>query len=100
MSHGNRFDRESDFSWAAPGLFGIGGVLLVVAMIVAPLTYWTVFRIYVPAQHLAVLTHKTGKNLPSHEEFAPDESYKGVQLKVLGEGRHFRNPWNWGWEVV
>jgi hypothetical protein len=50
--------------------------------------------------HIAVLTHKTGKDLPNDAELAPDETFKGLQAKVLGEGRHFRNPWNWDWQIV
>jgi regulator of protease activity HflC (stomatin/prohibitin superfamily) len=49
---------------------------------------------------MAVMTRKTGKDLTNADEVAPDASYKGLQKEVLAEGRHFRNPWTWGWEVV
>lgn len=87
-------------SLAAPlGMLG-GGVVLVIALCGSALLYWTTFRIDVPTGYIAVLTAKTGKDLPNEEEVAPDASYKGLQKAVLAEGRHFRNPWYWDWEVV
>jgi regulator of protease activity HflC (stomatin/prohibitin superfamily) len=49
---------------------------------------------------MAVMTRKTGKDIPNDAELAPDATYKGLQKEVLAEGRHFRNPWTWDWEVV
>ena len=57
-------------------------------------------RIEVPSRHIAVMVKKTGKNLTNDQELAPDSDYKGLQPDVLSEGRHFRNPWHWGWQVV
>jgi len=80
---------------------GIGTIILLLMFaIVTPFVYWTAFRISVPTGHIAVLTKKTGKDLPNEEEIAPSDKYKGVQKDPLSEGRHFRNPWNWDWEVV
>ncbi len=61
---------------------------------------YTSCRIEIPAKHIAILIKKTGLNLKNDQEMAPDETYKGVQPKVLSEGRYFYNPWNWQWEVV
>lgn len=58
------------------------------------------FLIDVGRGEMAVLTHKTGIDIPNGEEVAPDETYKGVQKAVLTEGRHWRNPYNWEWEVI
>lgn len=63
--------------------------------------YWaySLFRIDVPAKHIAVLTKLSGKNIDNDEEIAPDASYKGVQKEVLAEGRYFYNPYFWTWDI-
>jgi len=60
-------------------------------------------RIDVPSGHIAVLTLKTGKDIGNDVELVPESQfgkYKGLQEKVLSEGRYFYNPWHWEWEVV
>jgi len=81
------------------GLFGTLGLILVLS----PLMFWylyTNFRIEVPTKHIAILTAKTGKDLDNGQEMALEPSYKGVQLEPLGEGRYYRNPYLWDWEVI
>ena len=79
----------------------IASVLLAIATLVfLPFFMYINCRIEVPARHIAILIKKTGKNLTNDQEIAPNEQYKGVQPEVLGEGRYYRNPWNWRWEVV
>ncbi len=56
--------------------------------------------IEVPNKHMAILLHKTGKDLDNSESLAPSEDYKGVQPVVLTEGRYYYNPYNWAWTVV
>ena len=58
------------------------------------------FRIDIGSGEIAILTHKVGNDLTNGQEVAPDETYKGVQKKVLTEGRYFYNPYLWSWEVV
>ena len=58
------------------------------------------FRIDIGSGEIAILTHKVGNDLTNGQEVAPDETYKGVQKKVLTEGRYFYNPYSWSWEVV
>jgi hypothetical protein len=77
---------------------GGGVVLLAVALVVALFTYFSC-KVEVPASHVAVLIKKTGADLPTELEIAPDRTYKGVQLDVLKEGRTYLNPMNWEWEV-
>lgn len=72
----------------------------VVTLLIFGYTIYRQFRIDVPSYHMAVLTHKTGKDLPNNMEVAPDISYKGVQKDVLNEGRYFKNPYSWDWEIV
>lgn len=79
----------------------VAGIVAVVVMLVAaPLVVYSVCRIEVPSRQMAILIKKTGKNLSNEDEIAPSLEYKGLQKEVLAEGRHFRNPWNWKWEVV
>lgn len=74
----------------------IGGGLLLFAF--AYLVY-SQFRIDVPSMHYAVLIKKTGEDLGNDVELSPDVGYKGVQAKVLTEGRYFKNPYVWDWRV-
>lgn len=61
---------------------------------------WTQCRIQVNQGQLAYLVKATGKDLPNDMLGAPDESYKGVQLAVLREGRYFYNPYTWDWKYA
>jgi regulator of protease activity HflC (stomatin/prohibitin superfamily) len=81
-------------------VFLIGAIAVAISIVGVPFFYWTMCRFNVPTGYIAVLTRKTGKDIPNDAEMAPDSSYKGLQKEVLAEGRHFRNPWVWDWEVV
>ncbi|CAE7860287.1 unnamed protein product [Symbiodinium microadriaticum] len=72
----------------------------VVTLLIFGYVVYRQFRIDVPSRHMAVLTHRTGKDLPNDMEVAPDATYKGVQKEVLNEGRYFYNPYSWDWEIV
>lgn len=72
----------------------------VLTLLVLGYVLYLQFRIDVPSYHMAVLTHRTGKDLTNGMEVAPDASYKGIQLNVLNEGRYFYNPYAWDWEIV
>ena len=80
---------------------GLLAVMLLSGLAVA-LTWmiYSSFRIDVGSGEIAILTHKTGKDLVNGHEIAPDETFKGVQKNVLTEGRYFYNPYSWSWEVV
>jgi len=75
----------------------IGGLLAVMALL-SWLAYMS-FLVDVPRGYCAVLIKKTGKDLPKGEIAAPSDEYKGIQRKVLTEGRHFLNPFIWDWTV-
>ena len=85
----------------AAALLGMSGflILLLVAVVGSFIVYSS-FRIEVPTGYMAVLTRKTGQDLPNDEEVAPTTDHKGVQKQVLTEGRYFYNPYNWRWKVV
>lgn len=79
----------------------LGGLLFLAVLLVAvPVGVYMLCRIEVPSRHMAILIRKTGRDLTNEDEIAPSPEYKGLQREVLAEGRHFRNPWNWRWEVV
>ena len=71
---------------------------VIVAVIMAGIFQWFFCRIEVEPNRLAVLIAKTGDNLPSGQIVATDPGQKGIQLDVLSEGRHFRNPFFWDWK--
>ena len=79
---------------------GGGFVLAVAAVLALCAWFWYGWRIEPENGTVAVLMRKTGKDLPQGEILAPGPGYKGIQLDVLAEGRHFRNPWTWHWRVV
>ena len=65
----------------------------------AGLFVWYGCRIEPGNGEIAVLIRKTGTELPSGEIIAQRPGQQGVQLEVLGEGRYFRNPYVWDWEI-
>jgi len=80
-------------------LWGIA-VFAVIALVVAiPSFIWFGCRIEPGNGEIAVLIKKTGKTLPQNEIVATSAEYKGIQLEVLGEGRYFRNPYVWDWQI-
>ncbi len=89
---------------AVPATARKGGATLAVLFLImcaAPgygLFEWFLCRIEVEQGKLAVLVSKTGRDLPSGQIIAgPDD--KGIRLDVLGEGRHFRDPFFWDWQL-
>jgi hypothetical protein len=87
-------------SFQGAGLFGAVAVALCVLVLGGLIFQFYICRFEVDTGQMAVLIKKTGKDLPVSEEIAPSEEYKGVQREVLGEGRHYRNPWTWRRLVV
>ena len=61
--------------------------------------WWGWFRFYVPPGHMAVLTAKAGSPLPPGQILA-GPGQQGILEQVLGEGRHFRNPLFYEWEIL
>ena len=80
----------------AIGLFG--GVAAAVAVVFAGFL-WFFCRVYVPEGHMAIVTAKTGQQLPPGRILA-EPGEKGVQRVPLAEGRHFLNPINNDWRIV
>lgn len=63
------------------------------------LVVWYGCRIEPGNGKIAVLIRKTGTPLEAGEIIATQKGQKGIQLEVLGEGRYFRNPYIWDWEI-
>ncbi len=61
---------------------------------------WFFCRIEPPNGRIAVLTRKTGTDLPPEQILATQPDQKGIQLATLPEGRYFRNPFVWDWAIV
>jgi regulator of protease activity HflC (stomatin/prohibitin superfamily) len=79
----------------------LGIVITIAVLVVAiPSFIYEECRIDVPNMHMAILTHKTGKDLERGVVLAPSSEYKGVQIDVLKEGRYYYNPYDWSWQVV
>lgn len=74
--------------------------LFLLLVLIGPLWVWFGWRIEPESGQIAILTKKTGKNLPVDRIIADSPEYKGIQLEVLPEGRFFRNPYTWGWTIV
>ncbi|KOR33196.1 hypothetical protein TI05_02560 [Achromatium sp. WMS3] len=72
-------------------------ISIILAFIVTVI-WWSTFRFYVPPGQMAILTAKTGSILPPGQILARP-GQQGIQEMVLGEGRHFRNPLFYDWEI-
>ncbi len=77
-----------------------GVVVVLGAIIMLPILFWFGCRIEPQNGQIAIMIRKTGRNLPGDQVIASDSSYKGIQLEVLGEGRYFRNPFTWNWQIT
>jgi regulator of protease activity HflC (stomatin/prohibitin superfamily) len=69
------------------------------AMVAIFIFVWFFCRIEPGAGEIAILIHKTGKDLPPEQLLATGPEWKGIQLDVLSEGRYFYNPYSWGWKI-
>ena len=72
---------------------------ILAAVLVLPLWFWFFCRIEPGPGEIAILIRKTGAELPSGQILALEKGQKGIQPEVLAEGRYFRNPYHWGWEI-
>ena len=60
---------------------------------------WGFCRFYVAPDTLAVVTAKSGDTLPPGQILAKP-GQRGIQEQVLGEGRHFLNPWLYDYRIM
>ena len=85
-------------SKAPPGLGAL--VCGVVGLVISGFVAYSNCRIDVGTGQMAVLIRKSGLDVTNADEIAPTEKHKGVQRKVLTEGRYFYNPYVWDWRVM
>lgn len=83
----------------------LGSLLLLVVggLLAVGIWFFLYWRIEVPSGQIAVLTKKTGSELTNATEIVREADFgkfKGIQEKLLTEGRYFYNPWSWDWDVV
>lgn len=88
--------RRPDLGATLRGLI-VSAVLL--ASIGLPMFVWFFCRIEPGPDQIAILIAKTGEDLPSGQILALDARQKGIRLEVLSEGRYFRDPYHWDWEI-
>ncbi|MDA8744580.1 SPFH domain-containing protein [Rubripirellula amarantea] len=89
--------------WLRSG--GLGAAILFSLAGLLGLSIWAFLfcRVEVPSRKIAVLTKKTGSELTNEMEIVPEAefgNFKGIQERVLAEGRYFYNPWKWDWDIV
>jgi len=75
-------------------------VWAVVAALIGLALFATQGLVIVDNKKAAVLIRKTGEPLPSGEILGTSDVHKGIQLDLLPEGWHWRNPYTWDWEYV
>jgi regulator of protease activity HflC (stomatin/prohibitin superfamily) len=86
-------------NYRQPRFWILLGVVVAALILGQQFWEWEVERVEVEPGNYLVLVHRWGNDLPENEIVAPNETYKGVMLDLLPEGRHFLNPVFWGHEV-
>jgi regulator of protease activity HflC (stomatin/prohibitin superfamily) len=79
---------------------GAWGLLILLVLLGIPAFVWFFCRIEPGPGEIAILTAKTGDDLPSGQILARRPGQKGIALEVLPEGRYFRDPYHWDWEIA
>ncbi len=83
-----------------PVRFGlIGGLILAISALVLFIFIWFFCRIEPPSGYCAVVIRYDGKDIPANDIIAMSSDQKGIQLEPLSEGRYFRNPLFWDWQI-
>lgn len=83
-----------------PVRFGLTATITVaITVIVALVFVWFFCRIEPPSGFCAVLTRYDGKTIPANQIIAMTPDQKGIQLEPFSEGRYFKNPLFWRWEL-
>ncbi len=80
---------------------GLIGTVLVLAVFIGGawgIWQWFFCRFYVGPGEMAVIRANVGKPLEPGKILA-SEGQQGIQERVLGEGRHFLNPYYYDWEI-
>jgi hypothetical protein len=82
------------------GKFASAIVTAVILLVLGVFAFvWIFCRVYVGPGEMAIVTSKTGDELPPGAILA-EPGQKGVQRIPLGEGRHFLDPVTHDWRIV
>ncbi|MDZ8118873.1 SPFH domain-containing protein [Pontiella agarivorans] len=80
------------------GITGLIGSLIFIIGGIAIMFIWGFCRFYVGPNEMAIITAKVGESLEPGQILAKP-GQKGIQEEPLGEGRHFRFPLFYEWEI-
>ncbi|QBG48923.1 hypothetical protein EGM51_16500 [Verrucomicrobia bacterium S94] len=83
---------------SAKGIAGLIGSLIFIIGGIAIMFIWGFCRFYVGPNEMAIITAKVGEPLAPGQILAKP-GQKGIQEEPLGEGRHFRFPLFYEWEI-
>ncbi|MBE6369343.1 MAG: hypothetical protein E7056_04185 [Lentisphaerae bacterium] len=72
-------------------LISIAVSVVAAAVLGVGIYYWCFCRFYVPPEHMAIVTAKSGKN-PAAGTLLVERGEKGIWREVLPEGRYFLDP--------
>jgi hypothetical protein len=75
----------------------VGLVVLIAAVLFVAYFIWFQCRFTVGPGEFCPLLRKTGQDLTNRLVLAPSHEFKGPQVEILKEGRHFYNPYRWYW---
>ena len=92
-----REQRPDEYGVRKAEIIKYAAIAVGLVVVVALLFVWFVCRVDVPAEHFVTLVKKTGGEMTNKMILAPSDEIKGPQFAILKEGRHFRNPYHWGW---
>ncbi len=84
-----------------PGGFRLTAIGAVILLILLGLLVTAIMMfsgwIVVPQGNFVIVMQKTGADLPNEDLLATTPDFKGVQVEVLKEGYHFKNPYYYWW---
>ncbi len=99
----DRGRRRTSAPGSLPDKLRSSALLIPVLILLGVLVSWSIytqFRIDVGRGEMAILIRKTGKDMQNGSEIAESPEHKGVQREYLTEGRYFRNPFVYDWEIL
>src|SRR5581483_2577985 len=86
-------------NWSPYGAAPLVPAFIFIVLIFGFAWYCLFCRIEPGSDQIAILIHKTGKDLPPDKIIATSADEKGIRLEVLPEGRYFRDPYSWSWQI-
>ena len=97
ISEQGRGPRPDQYGVRAGEIVKYGAIAVAAVIAAAVIFVWFFCRIEVEEGEFVPLLRKTGKEISNSDILAPGPEFKGPQIEILQEGRHFRNPYEWYW---